>query len=778
MTRMRLANLCCLAAAGLAAFFLVPSTARAAGPAVNVWLTTTDGANQLALQPSLAFRPDTTAVDGTAIDVDERQLLQQIDGFGAAVTDSSAFLIGTKMSTAQRSALMTKLFDPGSGIGTSFVRIPMGASDFSVNGPYSYDDVPAGQSDPSLAQFSIGHDTAYILPVLQQAHATNPAAKFMANPWSPPAWMKSNGSMIGVVNGQVGTLKASAFGPLAQYFVKFIQAYQAQGIPIYAITPQNEPLFAPSNYPGMSMPASDEMSFIKNNLSPAMAQANLHPKIIPYDHNWDNIGYAQTLLADPTTFSDIAGTSWHCYGGSPKTMTTIHFQFPTREVYETECSTGAAVAPINTIDLLMQSVQNWARTVELWNIALDPNHGPHTGGCPDCLGVVTIDPATGNVTFPLDYFLLGHFSKFVTPGAFHISSSTLGSLADVAFKNPDGSKVVVVHNGGGGGATFKVRWNATQSFVSTLPAGATATFKWSGSPLPGTYAISAGGGAAGAFSADGFFAGGTAASSSAPVSTAGVVNPAPQSVYQHERFGNFTYTLPNLVVGATYTVRLHFNEFFWTQSGQRVFNVAINGSQVLSRFDIIAQTGGQNRATVREFSATADANGQIAVQFTTIVDNAKVSGIEIIPKSYAVNAGGGPAGAFLGDRFFSGGTPASSGAAVGTSGVTNPAPQAVYQSERFGSFSFGATGLQPGRTYTLRLHFNEFFWTQPGQRIFDVAINGTTVLSRFDIIAQTGGQNRAAVREFSVAADGNGEIAVQFVTIVDNAKVSGIEVNS
>jgi hypothetical protein len=526
------------------------------------------------------------------------------------------------------------------------------------------------------------------------------------------------------------------------------------------------------------MPVADEMSFIKNNLSPALGQAGLHPKIIPYDHNWDNIGYAQTLLSDPTTFSDIAGSSWHCYGGKPAAMSTIHYQFPTKEVYETECSTGAAVTPINTIDLLMQSVQNWARTVELWNIALDPNHGPHTGGCPDCLGVVTIDPNTGNVTLPNDYFLLGHFSKFVTPGAFHVASSTLGSLADVAFKNPDGSKVVVVHNGGGGSATFKVRWNATQSFAASLPAGATATYKWAGSPLPGTYAISAGGGAAGAFSGDGFFAGGTPANSGTAVSTAGVVNPAPQSVYQHERFGNFTYTLPNLVVGATYTVRLHFNEFFWSQPGQRVFNVAINGAQVLSQFDIIAQTGGQNRATVREFAATADGNGQIAVQLSTIVDNAKVSGIEIVPTRYAVDAGGGPAGAFLGDRFFSGGTPATSGAGVDTSAVTNPAPQAVYQSERFGSFSFGASGLQPGRTYTVRLHFTEFFWTQPGQRVFNVVINGTQVLSQFDIIAQTGGQNRAAVREFSVPADGSGEIAIQFITIVDNAKVSGIEITS
>ncbi len=324
------------------------------------------------------------------------------------------------------------------------------------------------------------HDTAYILPVLQQALSLNPTLKFMANPWSPPAWMKTNGSMLGVRNGQIGTFNSWDYGPLAQYFVKFIQAYDTQGIPIYAITPQNEPLYTPNSYPAMFWDANDESTFIKNNLSPALVKANLYPKIIPYDHNWDNTAYAQTLLSDPATNSDIAGVSWHCYAGSPSAMTAMHNRYPTKEAYETECATGASVTPISTIDLLMQSIQNWARTVELWNIALDPHHGPHTGGCPDCLGVVTIDESTGNVTRSNDYYLLGHFSKFVVPGAYHIAANTLGILSDVAFKNPDGSKVVVVHNGGSSTNTFKVRWNSVQSFVYTLPAGATVTFKWSG----------------------------------------------------------------------------------------------------------------------------------------------------------------------------------------------------------------------------------------------------------------------------------------------------------
>lgn len=477
--------------------FFSNSVIKAASPAVKVWLTTTDGINHLTPQSDLQFTPDSTT-GATAINVDDTQQFQQMDGFGAAITDSSAWLIANKMSATQRNTVMQNLFDPAASdptsIGLSFIRIPMGASDFSVTGAYSYDDLPAGQTDPTLSHFSIAHDTAYILPVIQQAHQINPAAKFAANPWSPPGWMKTNGSMIGTGNGQTGTLIPADYNPLAQYFVKFIQAYQAppNNIPIYAITPQNEPLFVPSDYPGMSWPASDESNFIKNNLAPALASANLNAKILGYDHDWINFNYAQTLLNDPTTNNDLAGISWHCYNGDPSAMTTVHNQFPNKDMYEMECATGIPITHISTINLLMQSVQNWSRAVVLWNLALDPNHGPHTGGCTLCNGVVTIDQSTGNTTYTNDYYLLGQFSKFVTPGAFHIAASipTNGNVTDVAFKNTDGSRVVVAANNGGSSSTFKVSWDGTQSFSYTLPAGATVSFVWSGTststPTPGT----------------------------------------------------------------------------------------------------------------------------------------------------------------------------------------------------------------------------------------------------------------------------------------------------
>jgi glucosylceramidase len=772
--------LCCLL---LGTFFIFQGTsARAAGPTVQVWLTTSDGSNQLTQQANLTFGSNTG--NPSTINVNEYQELQQMAGFGAAVTDSSAWLIYDNMSASQRSTLMQNLFSPTQGIGLSFVRIPMGASDFSLNGPYSYDDLPAGQTDPNLNNFSINHDLAYIIPVLQQAHSLNSNLKFMANPWSPPAWMKTNGSMLGVSNGNTGTLISSDYGPLAQYFVKFIQAYQAQGIPIYAITPQNEPLFAPTTYPGMSWAASDEDNFIKNNLSPTLASAGLSPKILGYDHNWDNTSYASTLLGDPTTRSDIAGTAWHCYAGSASAMTSIHDSTPAADAYETECSTETSEAPITTIDLLMQSVQNYARTVELWNIALDPNKGPHTGGCADCNGVVTITESTGNVTYSNDYYQLGQFSKFVVPGAYHITSNSLGSLADVAFKNADGSKVVVAHNDGSGSSTFQVLWG-NQGFNYTLPAGATVTFKWSGTQQTtianGGYAISTGGTGSGSFQADNYYLGGNSntATVTDSINTSGVSNPAPQAVYQSQRYGNFSYIFPGLQAGASYTVRLHFAETYWSSAGQRVFNVSLNGSQVLSNFDIIAATGAKDKAIVEQFTATADSNGQITIQFSTVVDNAMVDGIEVMPvggttSGVSINCGGGAAGSYIADEDFSGGSTASTTASIDTSGVSNPAPVAVYQTERYGNFTYNIGSLTANTTYTVSLQFAEIYWTAAGKRVFNVAINGTQVLTNFDIYANVGA-NKAIAENFDATASGSGVITIQFTTVVDNAKCSGIQ---
>ncbi len=454
------------------------------GEAVHAWLTVPGGAYKLSLQNGLSFsigRQDTL----TTIDVGG-QRMQPIDGFGAAMTDTSAWLLETQLSAAQRTKVMRELFDPVQGIGISFVRIPMGASDFIAHGTYSYDDMPPGEQDPQLTHFSIAHDMAYILPALRQARALNPQMKFLATPWSAPAWMKSNGSLFGAVDTQPGKLLPSAYPAFAEYFVKFIQAYQAAGIPIYAIVPQNEPLNAVSTYPGMVLSAREEVNFVTNYLGPALQRAHLSPKILLYDQGMNHSEYAQHALSGTATSPYVAGTGWHCYSGNLIAMEAIHQAFPQKEIYETECSTGPrGISAYSAIAVLLGSTNYWARTVALWNIALDNNGGPKIGkGCIACTGLLTVNPATNSYTLIDDYYQLGHFSKFVQPGAYHLASTTnicrfcSDSLQSVAFANPDGSQVLIVYNQAPGASTFSVRQGRLQSFTYTLPPKGIVTFKW------------------------------------------------------------------------------------------------------------------------------------------------------------------------------------------------------------------------------------------------------------------------------------------------------------
>ncbi|HZR43064.1 MAG TPA: discoidin domain-containing protein [Ktedonobacteraceae bacterium] len=453
---------------------------------VNVWLTTADLRTHLDQQGNTQFSTGDSS-EIIKITVDDTKVYQSIDGFGASLTDGSAWLISQKMSQQQRNDLMVKLFDPVRGIGLDFLRQPMGASDLTTptSGEYTYDDVPAGQTDSNLTHFSIAHDQAYIIPLLQQALKINPHLKIMATPWSPPAWMKSNDSLEG------GTLNTSAYAAYAQYFVKYIQAYQAQSIPIYAVTVQNEPLYQPTGYPGMSLPADQEATFIGQYLAPAFAQNHISTKILGYDHNWDQPSYPTTLLSNQTANAALAGTAWHCYAGQTGAQTQVHDAYPTKDTYETECAGGQWEMNNGlpgTANLMTTTVRNWSKTVVRWGLALDPNGQPNLGtgaSCTQCRGIVTIDQKTGNVTYNGDYYALGQASKFLQSGATRIDSSAgSNGITDVAFQNPDGSKVLYVYNTAASSQRFAVQWGG-QWFSYSLPGGAVATFKWSGTQTTG-----------------------------------------------------------------------------------------------------------------------------------------------------------------------------------------------------------------------------------------------------------------------------------------------------
>src|SRR6266849_6827426 len=370
------------------------------------------------------------------------------------------------------------LFDPKKGIGLSILRQPMGASDFALQG-YTYDDLPPGQTDPGMKLFSIDHDRPYIIPILRQSLSLNPNLKIIGSPWSPPGWMKTSGSNI------EGRLVPSAFAPLAKYFVKYVQAYEASGVPIFAVTPQNEPLNIPNDYPGMGMSADEQAKFIRDNLGPAFRAAGIKAKILAFDHNWDLIDFPIKVLSDKLAAEFIAGIAIHCYGGSPTAQTELHNRFPDKEIWLTECSGGEwqkGKLLEEQVRLIISTMRNWAKGVVLWNLALNQNHEPFLGGCKTCRAIVTIDDSVSpsRIIPTVDFTALAHASKFVTPVAFRIDLSTFEQdrLESVAFRNPDGSIVAIVLNGGTTAATFNLRWKDKYASDHLEPA-AVATFRWS-----------------------------------------------------------------------------------------------------------------------------------------------------------------------------------------------------------------------------------------------------------------------------------------------------------
>jgi len=343
------------------------------------------------------------------------------------------------------------------------VRNPMGASDLA-RFHYSYDDLPAGQTDPNLTNFSIAHDQVDIIPLVQQARQLNPQLKIMATPWSPPGWMKDSGSLIG------GSLLPSMYSPFANYFVKYIQAYQAAGIPIDYISLQNEPLFVPGDYPGMSMDAPTQTVVLRDFVLPAFASNNINTGVLVYDHNWDRPDYPDTVLSDSTLASStrIKGIAWHGYGGTPGAMTTLQNKFPSKGNYQTEHSGGTWVSDQVKADFeeITHVMRNFGKAYVKWGLALDQNRGPHAGGCGTCSPLVTVS-SSGAVSYNIDYYTLGHFSKFVLAGANRVYSGNASGIVSAAFTNPDGSKVVVAYNDTRTSRTFQVQWG-TQSFTYSL----------------------------------------------------------------------------------------------------------------------------------------------------------------------------------------------------------------------------------------------------------------------------------------------------------------------
>jgi len=412
----------------------------------NVIAYRSTGANELFVKKEIGEIAAKNGTDRVSITVDDTKTYQEINGFGASFTDSAAYLIDKVLDSNTKSDLMHKLFDHKDGIGISVLRNPMGSSDYARKF-YNYDSIPEGEADFALSKFTIACDMQSILPLSKEAFCINPRLKIISSPWSAPGWMKTTASMLG------GQLRKDCYRAYAMYFVKFIQEYEKSGLGIYAVTPQNEPLYVPAHYPGMLMAAGEQADFIVNYLKPAFAEHGIGTKILCYDHNWDRPDYPLHVL--DAAGDCVDGVAWHWYGGKPIAQHQVHMAYPDKEVHFTEGSGGEWIPEFepafsNLMRTSIEILRNWSKTLVLWNMALDEHNGPCVPGFgkSTCRGIVKINQETKALTYTLDYFGLAHFSKFVHPGARRVDSGSGTDIRSVAFKNADGTIATVLFNNG------------------------------------------------------------------------------------------------------------------------------------------------------------------------------------------------------------------------------------------------------------------------------------------------------------------------------------------
>jgi glucosylceramidase len=436
----------------------------------QLWLTDPDQNILFQLQDQ-NFKQKNALKNAPTIEVDKSNSYQSMDGFGFALTGGSAMLINN-MSPARQSAILEELFGVNKGdIGTSYLRISIGASDLDDH-VFSYDDLPDGETDADLNKFSLAQDQRALIPVLKKILAINPRIKILGSPWSPPTWMKTNDSTRG------GHLKTEYYHTFSLYLIKYIKGMAAKGIPIDALTIQNEPL-NPKNNPSMVMEASEQDNFIKNNLGPEFKAEKIKTKIILYDHNADRPDYPVTILNDPEASKYVDGSAFHLYGGKIEALAEVHNAYPNKNLYFTEEWVGAPGnlkenMHFHIKDLIIGAPRNWSRNVLEWNLASDQNQEPHTpGGCDRCLGAITING--DQVTRNSAYYIIAHAAKFVRPGSKRIASNYLNELPNVAFLTPSGKIVLIVFNDTNVAQTFNIKYN-NKLLSAILNSGATGTF--------------------------------------------------------------------------------------------------------------------------------------------------------------------------------------------------------------------------------------------------------------------------------------------------------------
>ena len=434
-------------------------------PVIKWWISSEDMKNRLSQQTDAVFSP-MRRLPGSVIVVDDQTTYQTIIGLGSSLEHSTCYNISL-LPPDQRRRILESILDKDKGIGMNLMRICFGTSDFTASPWYSYDDTPGNEPDPKLEHFSIDKDREYVLPILKMATEINPDLKFFASPWSPPAWMKTNKNMCG------GRLDRQYYRPFAEYMALAVEAYEAEGFNIIAVTPQNEPQYCPDTYPTCCWTAAEQRDFIRDYLGPVFARHNLSTKIWCYDHNFNHPNFPEAILRDPQAAKYIDGTGFHLYEGKPSAMTWLHEKFPDKHVYFTEGSVFDMTGAVEIISYF----RNWARCYNAWVTVIDheaqPNPGPH-----DCSPTsIVLNSDTLELEYRFDYYMYGHFMKFIERRAVRIGSTSSKSLPNVAFKNPDGAIVLVVANPGKETQEFSIGYKKV-ALQAKLTPESIATFAW------------------------------------------------------------------------------------------------------------------------------------------------------------------------------------------------------------------------------------------------------------------------------------------------------------
>lgn len=462
-------------------------TVIAAQAAVEVqWFTTSrDMEYKLTERDPIQFdtvlsSPD-DVVEKTVV-VDEDKKFQTIFGIGSSLESSTCYNL-MRMTETDRTNTLKMLLDPEDGIGMSLMRITVATSDFCPLPFYSYDD--AESPDESLSGFSIQRDEEFILPVLREAAqkyaSGSDGLHFFASTWSPPAWMKTTNTLQG------GRYNTSYFPQYAQYLLKYINAYKNEGIEIAGLTPQNEPLQNEDSYPTTLLLPGEEAELIRDHLGPLLQDPanNCSTSIWCFDHNFNTLFYPETVLKDSEANKYVSGTAFHNYGGRASAMTTLHDEFPDKNIFFSEGSAFGMRGASQIVEIL----RNWATTYNAWVTMLDTDLQPNAGPFRPSPTMIELDAETLQPNYRFEYYMYGQFSKFIRRGAVRIETSgpddgqssdlkVESKLSHVGFVDPnDNKRVLVLVNDALDEVNVAIEWGG-MSAKATLTPTSVNTFVW------------------------------------------------------------------------------------------------------------------------------------------------------------------------------------------------------------------------------------------------------------------------------------------------------------